>query len=245
MWLSEEGVAIATNRTLRKLSADGNPVGTDRTVLTYDGNSKGKEVVFPGNGVGYVVIADKYIAPESIVSVSASFVGNILTIGKADISFETLGSNNKYAAHTFYNGEYVPLFTIEKKEDGTGVFAVFDDASLALYVCRVEAETTTPIDPKYLPGVCLPVVELSAETLMALFSGQQVMATEKEAAVFMAARDNIAPLVVRGNFNGAGFASVGAFVTDSSSGAQIFDTNIASNRLIAMFVDGGVQLHIQ
>ena len=106
-------------------------------------------------------------------------------------------------------------------------------------------KTTTPIDPKYLPGVCLPVVELSAETLMALLSGQQVMATEKEAAVFMAARDNIAPLVVRGNFNGAGFASVGAFVTDSSSGAQIFDTNIASNRLIAMFVDGGVQLHIQ
>ena len=106
-----------------------------------------------------------------------------------------------------------------------------------------EAQMTPPSAD--LPGVCLPVVELSAETLTALFSGQQVMATEKEAAVFMAARDNITPLVVRGNFSGAGFASVGAFVTDSSSGAQIFDTNIASNRLIAMFVDGGVQLHIQ
>ena len=161
MRLSEEGVAIATNSTLRKLSADGNPVGTDRTVLTYDGNSNGKEIVTPGNGNGYVAIADKYIAPESIVSVSASFAGNILTIGKADVSFDNLGSNNKYAAHTLYNGEYVPLFFSEKKEDGTGVFAVFDEPSLALYVCRVEAETTTPIDPKYLPGVCLPVVELS------------------------------------------------------------------------------------
>lgn len=176
MWLSEEGVAIATNRTLRKLSADGNPVGTDRTVLTYDGNGDEKEVVFPGDGAGHAVISNKYIDPDSLVSVEANYLGSIIPLDKSAININRI-SERKYIAWTAFGDEpYISLFSSERKEDGTEYTAVFSDAMIGLHIIRIEAETTTPIDPKYLPGVCLPVVALSTEP--GVGSGAKLTSTE-------------------------------------------------------------------
>lgn len=91
--------------------------------------------------------------------------------------------------------------------------------------------------------VCLPVVELSAETMTALYSGSSVTATEKEKAVFMAAKENVIPLVIRGNFNGAGFASV-AWLSTDNSGNQFFSAPMGGLSIGAVFVGDDVQLSI-
>lgn len=58
--------------------------------------------------------------------------------------------------------------------------------------CEVVEETIHPIDPKYLPGVCLPVVEIADYTAL----------TEAECAALDKAESNNAPIVVKFNFNG-------------------------------------------
>lgn len=70
------------------------------------------------------------------------------------------------------------------------------------------------IDPKYLPGVCLPVVELSEETATALFNTGNAVCTVKEAAVFRAAKEALLPVVVATNLNGMIMSSVALLTTD-------------------------------
>lgn len=53
-------------------------------------------------------------------------------------------------------------------------------------------ETIHPIDPKYLPGVCLPVVEIADYTAL----------TDAECAALDKAESNNAPIVVKFNFGG-------------------------------------------
>lgn len=96
-----------------------------------------------------------------------------------------------------------------------------------------------------LDKVRLPVMELSQETMTTLFSGSDAMATEAEAAAFTAAKESISPIIVKGNFGGAGFASVAAFVTDSGTGGQCFVSYMGGISIWAMLIDSGWLLTIK
>lgn len=51
-------------------------------------------------------------------------------------------------------------FCVVEMDDGAGLMTVAMDANNGTHM-TVSAETIVPIDPKYLPGVCLPVVKLT------------------------------------------------------------------------------------
>lgn len=59
-----------------------------------------------------------------------------------------------------------------------------------------EGETIHPIDPKFLPGVCLPVVELETE-----LSKTEVELSENDVAK-LEAIDHLSPFVLKGHFGG-------------------------------------------
>lgn len=61
-----------------------------------------------------------------------------------------------------------------------------------MYPASLTTETIHPIDPKYLPGVCLPVVEIADYTEL----------TEAECAALDKVASKNSPLVVKFNFDG-------------------------------------------
>ena len=63
----------------------------------------------------------------------------------------------------------------------------------------IETETITPIDPKYLPGVCMPVVEITSAEYP--FSGDTVALSAEESAKFAAAAETGLPVVIKLTLN--------------------------------------------
>lgn len=72
---------------------------------------------------------------------------------------------------------FVYSLSIDDKGNKSGLFATTDSGSITVTVTST-TETIVPIDPKYLPGVCLPVVELST----AIESGTATTLSDAESA---------------------------------------------------------------
>ena len=100
-------------------------------------------------------------------------------------------------------------------------------------------ETIHPIDPKYMPGAVLPVVELSEETCNALLVGETATLTEAEAAVFMAAKDNINPVVVKIDVGIMRLAAIATLTVLSGEPIYIADT-VWSGMILFAFTDSGM-----
>lgn len=73
---------------------------------------------------------------------------------------------------------------------GLDVYA-YSDAPTHTVSIATETETITPIDQKYLPGVCLPVVELSTEL------ANNAVLTDAESALLATAFEVGTPVVIR------------------------------------------------
>lgn len=249
MWLSEEGIAFATRRTMKKLEESGQvgyiekpeTVFLPETTITIAVGATDSARYATAPLLADLVVGETYTViydgvEYNCVAEQTLMGGKVMSVGKTGMyNGEELDSELPFF------GYYVPRMASFQKEKFQ--LAVMPDGNPHT-VSIVPKETIHPIDPKFLPGVCLPVVELSAETMTALYSGSIVMATEKETAAFMAAKEKVSPLVVRGNFNGAGFASVGAFITDSNTGKQAFNIPIGGFVIVAWFGDDGVTLNL-
>jgi hypothetical protein len=76
--------------------------------------------------------------------------------------------------------------------DGVTVFVGLDGVSGKTVTIMVETEITVPIKPEFLPGVCLPVVELSTNA-----SGEETELTAKEGEALSVAIATGLPVVVK------------------------------------------------
>ena len=141
MWLSEEGIAFATNRTLRKLGVNIQP----SAVYTYDGNQEGK-VTFPQGGVTAVRVGEA-VDPNSVQKVIGVLDGQEMEILADAI---TLSESDDI---TFLNANGAPFVCIVTGDNDFGAApGTYATQNEWYYVSRIEVtETTTPIDPKYLP----------------------------------------------------------------------------------------------
>ena len=148
-------------------------------VLTFDGNTTGKETFVDADmGFSLVKISDKVydLSKVNKVVVTATKTGETTAFTPTVIKSPGVSMLDD-------NGQIV--FAIAS--DGTneevsflpsiGTWVSFTDEA---YVSRLEfAETIHPIDPKFLPGVCLPVVEITS----AVYDGSaNAVLTEGESA---------------------------------------------------------------
>ena len=136
MWLSEEGIAIATNRTLRKLGVEHNPAKTIFSAELVDmngekGYQEANTAVRLEAGKTYVATTDSGTFVEKCVE-----NGGVWLIGNPAIG----GGED--------NGKSFAVMVIDGKENGWFLMAI--DAAGGNHITVTEAETTTPIDPKYL-----------------------------------------------------------------------------------------------
>ena len=133
-------------------------------VLTYDGNKEGKEV-FVDQFVKVSGIAEN---ANAVVHISVLNHGEVEELEKGALSVIAQSDTVKMICKA---GEDNPLLVLVSAETNLGEM---DGVTLVLpigtyivdygdtYVTRIEfAETIVPINPEHLPGVCLPVVELS------------------------------------------------------------------------------------
>ena len=89
------------------------------------------------------------------------------------------------------------------------------------------------IDPKYLPGVCLPVVELSTE----IASGENVL-TEAESAAINASFDYGLPLVIKFKTSATGLPGIEASAIFEYYSAPDFITGYSAHITLATAAPG-------
>lgn len=105
----------------------------------------------------------------------------------------------------------VDPFTIYTPEDSQCIMIVPSISDGTMYTASVIEVTKTihPIDPKFLPGVCLPVVEISEETVSTAFAnGGIAVLTGNETEKIMDAADAKVPIIVKLTMGNMGGASV-------------------------------------
>lgn len=167
MWLSEEGIAIATNRTLRKLSADGNPVGTNPGNIVAFDNANTYE---PYGNSGLIKLSDLTPTMDELVGGTMS-----MTWG-AEFNEDKVTSEffNAFAGG-YAIGDQLLLVFLENNNDfgctpGIYIVGVYAEAEEPISLTLKWGETTTPIDPKYLPGPL--VIDLTSYGYIT--NGQQI-----------------------------------------------------------------------
>lgn len=121
-----------------------------------------------------------------------------------------------------------PFLFIENESE-----AVIMDIAAALaeesvnptYSISILTETIHPIDRKYLPGACLPVVELSEETVAAASASPDtfVNVTEDEATAFLAAKNDLVPCVCRASMSGTNLVGVSGLQYTTNGLCYVFD----------------------
>lgn len=180
---------LTTKGVLRKLGGD----KISGKVYTFNGDTTGLETGYY-NGIQLVMLADEYFDPNTIERIAVSVGGSVVELSKDQFWIEEV-SDAIATAHvvlTEFQGATVPIALIQKSNDGSQKsFSVLADPKYNAFVARIKfADTIVPIDPKYLPGVCLPVVELetvisgdSAETVLSAVDSAKMDALNGEACI--------------------------------------------------------------
>lgn len=163
----------------------------DTKTLTWDGDTTNSENIFD---TAVVKISDE------IVDLSTA---SAVTLRMMDGGGETLAKND----FTVFYEEGLQLLTyplddkvllVNVPVESENVFApglyatVFEDVYRFESVTLV-TETIHPIDPKYLPGVCLPVVEITSAEYPQ--SGTVALSAEESAALTAAASMNVGAVI--------------------------------------------------
>lgn len=135
-------------------------------------------------------------------------------------------------------------FCVVEMDDGAGLMTVALDANNGAHM-KVSTETIHPIDPKFLPGVCLPVVELSTEFV----PPEYVAVTAEESAQLEQAAATGLPIVVRATFMGMTLAEVFTCVSSPDSPVPVYSRTMSlsgSNFQFLILNDGeGWQIQLE
>lgn len=162
-------LSLAVKKVLKILGIDVKKAKT----ITFDGNTAGKETI-PGEMMGlsgvYVKVSNTAFAVDELQSVSTTTVfDGTKEIQKIPLSALTVQKDRSVA---FLVQNEIPIaivvaenFSSDELSATVGTYFLYDENYLNLgtyYASSITygKETIVPIDPKYLPGVCLPVVEL-------------------------------------------------------------------------------------
>lgn len=152
---------VTTKRVMRKLGGD----KISAKKYTFDGNTEGRIVVPVGGSDSFVKISDDMPDLHKLVDLAYSSGGHA-TADAFTIQDVKLGDDTLYGAVGMIalgsNAPYVVVVTDTASSPipETGLYTIMVGGSF--WISSVEfAETIVPFDQKYLPGVCLPVVDLT------------------------------------------------------------------------------------
>lgn len=212
-FLNPEEVNAAARKAARMLGKSGaaGHVAPAR-VIPYDIRNTTEEDILEDT---YVKISDELIDLTAVSEITTSDrSGGTVTMTKDMFSVRTVNEYRKVLDCTV-EGETIPVLMVQdfsthewadtpiaKEQTGTYVMTLLDFGNIKL------AETIHPIDKKYLPGVCLPVVELG--TLP--FDGSSTITDE---TVINALDNSETPLLA--HFDANGVATTYALVSKCAS----------------------------
>lgn len=142
--------------------------------MTFDGNTEGKVMIPLMNGVSFVKVSNKVLSKEELLGATyVSFDGKTIVIAEKNIfDNSAVGATTQFFGVMADNMTDAPVIVSSKActinfggvpvtvpNDGT--YFIYIMMGSAMYVSSLSNETIVPIDQKYLPGVCLPVVEIA------------------------------------------------------------------------------------
>jgi hypothetical protein len=216
---SEEMANYAAHKALRKLGVGNTSVPGVLKVsleMCQTAVANGSAIDVPEIGA-CVPILDRPIAQDEIEKVVLNILGETETHERADLDIIS-PSSDFYAV--MVGGMFALLVTNADVNIGAavpkGTYAVYISNEYGTsYVAEIHGiltETTTPISDKYLPGVCLPVVELTTQIPS---DGSPVQFTAEENEAFEKAALSGMPAVIRFTFSPDGdmvvqMASIGS-----------------------------------
>ena len=132
---------------------------SEKIVLTFDGNADGKVSHEGSNGTLMIKVSDKFLDVHTLVRVRGYFYGQSIEVIAADCvvekndAFDVIVYNNMVIAEVIHGNEV-------EVEVERGLYVLYDPKSNS-YVSYIEFADVHTIDPKYLPGAVLPVVEIA------------------------------------------------------------------------------------
>jgi len=227
-------VAQAKSRVLRELGIDKETTKTvvlpETVGITYDSTpfghffppislTVGEKYVVVFNGTVYHCTCYKFNGPDGIEQL---ILGNMLTPNTGE----------PFAISSAMGGD-TPVVPIDP---GTGSPVNLESVTLEIYQ---EATTTTPIKLEYLPGVCLPVVEL--ETVLPDFNDGTVTISGKDKTALNTMFNARTPIILRctdsEGFIRNGVAMCVSWVDDPESGG--YQMNFPDGGFVAFDVEHG------
>ncbi|MBQ3503668.1 MAG: hypothetical protein IJA75_03055 [Oscillospiraceae bacterium] len=230
-------------------------------VLSFDGDVTGREVVTPESGTSLVKILDRPIAESEFLGLTATHVDSNggtpvhETVSASDLRIEPFFSEGSFSVGTD-DGLILVISTpqavdIEDNHFSAGTWVLMREGDgLLVYtsgIYGVLMEQVT-IKPEHLPGVCLPVVELSHEQFNEILEAEGTGGvTYGEGKVFeeLEAAFSIGlPCVIRVPVVDAAVASIMSLsLTETDDEAFfVYSGNIAGFSLLAGRMD--VQDHV-
>lgn len=185
--------------------------------------------------------AGSYAKISSLTPTAAELEGGILDIaGLIQIDLSVSGGTIVQGGNAFALGQYLVIATVadgEYPESG-----IYINVGIALEVSGQENpfvtlqwETIHPIDQKYLPGVCLPVVEL--ETAV---TSTQVALSEEDGAQMDTLNGEPAVLKLVAIVNGAEWALRGIAACTNVDGILVYSiTSYVEDTLLVLLMNVG------
>lgn len=147
-------VSQAAAKAREELEKNGSVGYTQKNSITWDGNTEGL-TLWGELGIPLYLVSDKVISPGEMTvtfddGTSFTAVTEELVPGMIMLP-EGMAVSAKAGAYTA-NGVTITI-------PASGIY--FAKVDNGRYITSISYKTIHPIDPKFLPGVCLPVVELS------------------------------------------------------------------------------------
>ena len=165
-------------------------LSTKRILKKLGGNKSGGGVVLPKT----TIIAD----PSPVFTPFNMVAGKSYTMEVSAEGSSIKGTVTPYyvedEAATIVEFYAVTVAVLDEPltdEAGQAVYGLIMDLPAGATVTITETETIVPIDPKFIPGVCLPVVKLSTTW------ANNAIYTAEENAKLKAAWENDTPIVVK------------------------------------------------
>lgn len=163
-------------------------------------------------------------------------VGKKYTVTVDSGTYEFVGFDGSFAGLGVIVGNEETVCVMEFVDNGVAGTMV-QDMTNGKHCTVATAETVHPIDPKYLPGVCLPVVEITSAPTE---DGAALTAEEK--AIVEAAMAQNAPIVVR--FTESDVMNAYVFDLGGESGVRLYTKQLGGFQYIIGDMGAGMSAYM-